>query len=111
MSSEFHDLVLAARRSCQQWKWSETLVAQGRAQELMRPLIQAGSPEGQATQVAYAELIDELAEAVQEVVQTGSAYPVEPALKAELCWQVSLALQERQLLPPPRRTGWPQWSA
>lgn len=105
MATEFSELVLAARRACQGWEWSEALEAQGRAQELLRPLIAAGSPEGQAAKVAYAELVDELAEAVHEVVQSGSAYPVEPELKGELCWQLSRALRVRQHLPPPP-PGW-----
>jgi hypothetical protein len=101
MMGEFGDLVLAARRACQQWEWSEALEAQGRAWELLGPLIATGGHDLQPMQIAYAELIDELAEAVQDVVPSDSAYPVEPELKAELCWQVSRALRERRQLPPP----------
>ncbi len=107
MASEFEDHVLAARRACQQWEWSEALEAQGRAWELLRPLIAMDPAVAQPLQVAYAELLDELAEAAHEVVPSGSAYPVEPALKAKLCWQVSEALRERQQLGTPA----PEWLA
>lgn len=72
MTSEFGELVLIARRASQKWEWSEALEAQGRAWELLRPLIATGGHDVQPLQVAYAELIDELAEAVQEVVASGS---------------------------------------
>jgi hypothetical protein len=101
MPDDVQELVLAARRACQQWEWTEALNAQGRAWELLQPLIEAGGSDADASLRIYAEMVDELAEAAHEVVQPESPFPVEPGFRPELCWRVSQALWDRQRLAPP----------
>jgi len=107
MADAVQDLVLAARRACRAWDWTGALERQHQAWALLQPRIAQDPAGSHPLQVAYAELLDELAEAVQEVVPSGSAFPVDPTLKPELCWRVSAALRERSSLPTPA----PDWLA